>query len=67
MGGGDGWAAGGRLYLPIGVFGVAMSSKSPIVIGPDKPSGPKRHLTNAGVNTRHMRTSHLVPSMGLIV
>ena len=28
VGRGDGWEAGGRLYLPIGLFGVAMSPKS---------------------------------------
>ena len=39
-----------------------MSPRSAIVIGPDKPRGPKRRLTNTGVNT-----FHLVPSMGLIV
>ena len=27
-GGWGGWEAGGRLYLPIGLFGVAMSSRS---------------------------------------
>ena len=28
MGGGGGWEAGGRLHHPIGLFGVAMSSRS---------------------------------------
>ena len=28
MGGGGGWEAGGRLYNPIGLFGVAMSLRS---------------------------------------
>ena len=28
MGGGGSWEAGGRLYLPIGLFGVAMSPRS---------------------------------------
>ena len=28
VGGGGGWEAGGRLYLPIGLFGVAMSPRS---------------------------------------
>ena len=27
-GGGDGWEAGGRLYLPIALFGLAMSPRS---------------------------------------
>ena len=27
-GGGGGWEAGDRLYLPIGLFGVAMSPRS---------------------------------------
>ena len=28
VGGGGGWEAGGELYLPIGLFGVAMSPRS---------------------------------------
>ena len=28
VGGGGGWEAGGGLYLPIGLFGVAMSLRS---------------------------------------
>ena len=28
VGGGDGWEAGGRLNLPIGLFGVAMCPRS---------------------------------------
>ena len=28
MGGGGGWEAGGRLYLPIGLFKAAMSPRS---------------------------------------
>ena len=28
VGGGGGWEAGGRLYPPIGPFGVAMSPRS---------------------------------------
>ena len=28
MGGGGGWEAGGGLYLPIGLFGVAVSPRS---------------------------------------
>ena len=28
VGGGGGWEAGGGLYLPIGLFGVAMSPRS---------------------------------------
>ena len=28
VGGGDGWEARGRLYLPIRLFGVAMSPRS---------------------------------------
>ena len=35
-----------------------------LVISPGKPGGPKRHLTNTGVNIRPIATSHLVPSMG---
>ena len=38
--GGGRWEAGGGLYLPIGLFGVAMSPRSAIVIGPDKTGGP---------------------------
>ena len=37
MGGEDRWAAGDRLYL-----------LNLLVISPDKPRGPKRHVTNAG-------------------
>ena len=68
MGGQEGgeWAAGGRLYLPIGVFGVSMSPRSAIVIGPDKPGGPKKHLTNTG-NIRPIPPIYVVPSMGPIV
>ena len=39
MGEGGGWEAGGGLYLPIGLFGVAMSPEV-LVIGPDKTGGP---------------------------
>ena len=28
VGGGGGWKAGGRLYLPIGLFGASMSPRS---------------------------------------
>ena len=48
MGGGGKWAAGGGLYLSIGLFGSSMS----LVIGPDKPRSPKRCLTNTGLNIR---------------
>ena len=40
VGGGGRWEAGGWLYLPIGLFGVAMSPRSFLVIGPDKTGGP---------------------------
>ena len=39
MGGFGGWEARGWLYLPIGLFGVAMSPRSAI-IGTDKTAGP---------------------------
>ena len=45
---GGGWAAGGRLNLPIGLFGVSMSPRSANY----RPRGPKRHLTNTGVNIK---------------
>ena len=36
-----GWEAGGRLYLPIGLFGVrSYESQEVLVIGPDKTGGP---------------------------
>ena len=46
------WEVRGGLYLPIGLFGVVIyeskncTSHRPI----DKPGGPKRCLTNTGVN-----------------
>ena len=52
MVGAGGWEAEGRLYFPIGLLGVAMSPKNYLVIGLDNPGGPKRHLTNVGVNIR---------------
>ena len=39
VGGGGGWEARGGLYLPTGLFGVAMNQKV-LVIGPDKTGGP---------------------------
>ena len=42
------WAAGGRLYLQIGLFGTDMSP----VIGPDKPRGSKTCLNGAWENIR---------------
>ena len=48
MGGSDEWAVGGGLYISIGLFEADIV----LVLGPDKPRGPKRHLTNAGVNIR---------------
>ena len=44
MGGGGGWAAESRLYLLLGLCGVATSPRS-ADIDSDKPRGPKRHLT----------------------
>ena len=42
-----------RQVIPFNrTFGVALSPRSAIVIGPDKLRGPKRRLTNAGVNIR---------------
>ena len=54
-----GWAAGGRLYLPIGLFGVAMGPRSAIVIGPES-------LRDVSLTHRYPCTFHLVPSMGPI-
>ena len=51
-GGGGRQEARGGLYLPIGLFGVAVSPRTTIVIVLNKPGGPKRHLTNTGVNIR---------------
>ena len=51
MGGGGGWAAAGRLYLSIGLFGVSMSPQSAIH-RPKQAYTAKRHLTDAGVNIR---------------
>ena len=33
-----------------------------LVIGPNKPRGPERRLTNTGMNITETHTSHLVPS-----
>ena len=54
VGGGDGWATGDALYLSKRLFGVAMSPRSANdrPSSPDKPRGPKRRLTNTGVNIR---------------
>ena len=53
VGGGGGWEARGWLYLPIGLFGVAMSPRS-VSYRPrqDCMEGLKRRLTNTGVNIR---------------
>ena len=49
-----GWAGGsgvgGELQLTIGLFGGFMSPKS----ASHKPGGPKRRLSNTGVNIRPM-------------
>ena len=37
---GVGWEAGGGLHRPTGLFGVVMSPRSAIVIGPDTTGGP---------------------------
>ena len=47
MGGGVGWAAGGGLKLPTGLFGGSCF-QDVLVISPDKPGWPKRHVTNTG-------------------
>ena len=47
-----GWAARGGLHLPIGLFRVAMSPRSASHISLEKLRGPKRCLTNTGVNIR---------------
>ena len=52
MGGGCRWEAGGGLYLPIGLFGVATSLRNTSHRPIDKPRWPKRRLTNTGVNIR---------------
>ena len=44
VGCGGGWAAADRPYLLLGLF------KEVPAIGPDKPGGPKKHLTNTGAN-----------------
>ena len=46
------WETRGGLCLPIGLFGVAMSPRNTNHISLDKPGGPKRRLTNTGVNIR---------------
>ena len=38
-------------------------SKKCLVTAPDKPRGPKKHLTNTGANIRPIPTDSLVPSM----
>ena len=49
---GGGWAAGAGLYLLIGWFGVFIRVQELLVIGLDNPRGPKRRLTNTGMNIR---------------
>ena len=44
----EGWAAGGGLYLPIGLL-EHLCVQEVLVIDPDKPT---RYLTNTGVNIR---------------
>ena len=64
VGGGGGWEAGGKLYLPIGLFGVAMSPRS----ASHKPRQDWRALRDVlQVNIKPIATSHLVPSMSPIV
>ena len=43
-----GCAAESGLEFPIGFFGV----EKVLVISPDKPRGPKGHLTNTGIDIR---------------
>ena len=51
MCGGAGWEAGGRLHLPIGLFGASMSPRN-ASHRPSRLKGLKRCLTNTGVNIR---------------
>ena len=51
MWGGGEWAAGGRLYLPIGLFEVSMNLRSASHTL-RQARGPKKCLTNTGVNIR---------------
>ena len=54
VGVGGKWAAGGIFCLPIhmSVCGTYESKKCYVVIGPDKPRGPKRCFTHTGVYRR---------------
>ena len=65
VGGGGEWEARGRLYLPIGLFGVAMSPRS----ASDRPRQDWRALRDVSPTQGEYQThtSHLVPSMGPIV
>ena len=65
VGAGGGWEAGGRLYLPIGLFGVAMSPRS----ASHRPRQDWRALRDVSPmrGEYQTHTSHLVPSMGPIV
>ena len=42
------------IYIPIRLFGVAMSPRNASHRSRQAYRGPKRHLTNAGVNIRHI-------------
>ena len=60
MGGGGEWEAGGRLYLPIGLFGVAMSPRS----ASDRPRQDWRALrdvspTQGGISDPYLPSSAL--------
>ena len=61
-GGGGEWAAGGRIYLPRGLFGVAIS---PEVASrrPDKPESLRDLIKNKCRGEYQTHTFHLVPSM----
>ena len=61
-GGGGGWEAKGGLYLPIGLFGVAMSPRSVN----HRPRQDWRALRDVSQHRGEYQTHtfHLVPSMG---
>ena len=67
MGGGGRWAAGDGLKLPLGLIGLAMSSRSASHIGSNTLRGPKRHLSHYHWGEFQSHAFHVAPSMGPIV
>ena len=62
------WAAGGRLKPPLGLIGLAMSSRSASRISSNTLRGPKRHLSHYHWGELFQTHAfHVVPCMGPIL